>query len=77
MNFCVGVADGTSRIVFGHDRAPTPEELSTMKTDLEARRQKLLGELARVDRHIAVQEKRLARLETQIALASQARGKAA
>jgi hypothetical protein len=48
-----------------------------MKTDLEARRQKLLGEFARVDRQIGLQEKRLARLVTQIALASQARGKAA
>jgi septal ring factor EnvC (AmiA/AmiB activator) len=48
-----------------------------MKTDLETRRQKLLGELAQVDRQIARTQKRLAHLETRIARASPSREKAA
>jgi hypothetical protein len=48
-----------------------------MKTVLEARRQKLLGELARVNRQIGQTKVWLARIETRITLVKQARDKAA
>jgi hypothetical protein len=77
INFFVGVADGTNSNVCEHERAQTREEKSTMKTDLEARRQKLLVELAQIDRQIAQAQKRLAHIEARFARASQSREKAA
>ncbi len=68
---------GRNRIVFGHQRAQAREENSTMKADLIIRRQKLLGELAQVDRQIIRTQKQLAHIETQIARASKSREKAA
>ncbi len=41
-----------------------------MKTDLEARRQKLLAKLAQVDRQIAQTQRRLTRVAAQIARAT-------
>jgi hypothetical protein len=68
---------GPTGMVCGHKRAQTREEKSAMKTDLEARRQKLLVELAQVDRKIAQAQKRLAHLEARLGRASQPRAKAA
>lgn len=48
-----------------------------MKTTLEARRQKLLLELTRVNRQINQAKQQLARLENRIALVAQQRQKAA
>ena len=68
---------GRNRTVFGRKRAQAREEKPTMKADLKVRRQKLLGELAQVDRQIARAQKQLAYIETQIARASQSPRKAA
>ena len=48
-----------------------------MKTRLEARRQKLLQEIARVDREIASAQKSIERIESQIAAIQQPQAKAA
>ena len=48
-----------------------------MKDSLEVRRQKLLQEIARVDREIAVAQKSMMRIETQIAAIQSPRAKAA
>jgi hypothetical protein len=48
-----------------------------MKNSMEARRQKLLQEIERVDREIALTQKSMVRIESQIAAIQQPRAKAA
>ena len=48
-----------------------------MKNGLEARRQKLLQEIARVDREIGSTQKRIGRINSDIAAIERSRAKAA
>jgi hypothetical protein len=54
-----------------------PSERNIMRRSLEVRRQKLLQEIARVDREIELARKSMERIEGQIAAIQQPRTKAA